>query len=169
MRLILFLVAAAWAGVPPALAHGDAPATRSSAGKAPVAAADAEQQPFGIAGDQKRVDRTIPIRMSDSMRFSPSSLSVKLGETIRFVLRNDGKLMHEMVIGTPADLAAHAELMRKHPGMEHDEPHMAHVPPGRVGVLVWRFNRAGSFEFACLVAGHFEAGMKGKIRVVASP
>jgi uncharacterized cupredoxin-like copper-binding protein len=73
--------------------------------------------------------------------------------------------MHEFVIGTRAENARHAELMLKHPGMEHDAPYMAHVEPGKTGEIVWTFNRAGEFEFACLIAGHFQAGMKGLIRV----
>jgi uncharacterized cupredoxin-like copper-binding protein len=149
----------------PLAAHGDA--HESGKGKPQAATLPPEQKAFGIAGDPGRVDRTIPIRLSDTMRFSPSKLQVKLGETVRFVLRNDGKVMHEMVIGTPEELAAHAELMRKHPTMEHDEPHMAHVAPARRGVLVWHFNRPGTFEFACLIPGHFEAGMRGTITVLA--
>jgi uncharacterized cupredoxin-like copper-binding protein len=75
--------------------------------------------------------------------------------------------MHEIVIGTRAELEAHAEMMKKHPNMEHDEPYMAHVSPGQRGDIVWTFNRAGDFEFACLLPGHFEAGMRGTIRVRA--
>jgi uncharacterized cupredoxin-like copper-binding protein len=73
--------------------------------------------------------------------------------------------MHEIVIGTSAELVQHAEMMKKFPTMEHDEPYMAHVPPGQRGDIVWTFNRPGNFEFACLIAGHFEAGMRGTIRV----
>jgi hypothetical protein len=58
-----------------------------------------------------------------------------------------------------------SELMKKHPGMEHDEPYMAHVDLGQKGTIVWTFNRAVSFEFACLIPGHFEAGMIGRINV----
>jgi uncharacterized cupredoxin-like copper-binding protein len=71
------------------------------------------------------------------------------------------------VIGTPKELQEHAEMMRKHPNMEHDEPYMAHVSPGKTGDIVWTFNREGDFEFACLLPGHFEAGMRGTIRVRA--
>lgn len=105
--------------------------------------------------------------MRDSMRFEPESIEVTLGETIVFELANDGAVMHEMVIGTPETLAEHAELMLKFPDMEHDEPWMAHVPPGESATIVWQFNRPGEFEFACLIPGHFQAGMKGRIRVSA--
>ena len=124
-----------------------------------------EQKPWGIAGEAQAVSRTIEIRMTDDMRFSPDRIDVKLGETVRLVAVNAGQVLHEIVIGTPEELKAHAELMKKHPNMEHDEPYMAHVDPGQRGEIVWTFNRPGTFEFACLIPGHFEAGMKGTIHV----
>lgn len=99
------------------------------------------------------------------MRFSPSVVTVRKGETVRLRVANRGKVMHELVIGTPQGLAQHAEQMRKQPHMAHDEPHMVHVKPGRTGEIVWQFTQAGSFQFACLIAGHFEAGMVGQLVV----
>lgn len=124
-----------------------------------------EQKPWGIAGEPGEVTRTVEIRMTDDMRFAPDHIPVKLGETLRLVAINAGQLLHEIVIGTPEELVEHAQLMQKHPGMEHEEPYMAHVDPGQRGEIIWTFNRAGSFEFACLIPGHFEAGMKGTIAV----
>ena len=103
--------------------------------------------------------------MTDAMRFVPAHAEVKRGETIRFVVRNSGKIRHEMVLGTARELAAHAALMRKFPGMEHADPNQATVEPGATGELVWRFTRAGTVQFACLQPGHFEAGMKGHVSV----
>jgi uncharacterized cupredoxin-like copper-binding protein len=103
--------------------------------------------------------------MADTMRFSPMEISVKRGETVRLVAKNTGKVMHEMVLGTMQELKEHSELMRKHPGMEHDEPHMAHVKPGKSAPVVWEFTKAGEFYYGCLMPGHFEAGMVGKITV----
>ncbi len=160
LRKLLLGIAVACAAAA-AAAHGDQHDSKAVA----KPAAKAEQKPFGIAGDPKKVSRTIRMDMSDTMRFSPAVVQVKRGETLRFVLANKGKVMHEMVIGTRAELAEHAALMRKFPGMEHDEPYMAHVPPGASGDIVWQFNRAGEFDFACLIAGHFEAGMVGRIIV----
>ena len=127
-----------------------------------------EQKDWGIAGDAKAARRTIDVCMGDDMRFSPDRIDVRRGETLRFRVRNSGKQMHEFVIGTKAENAKHAELMIKFPDMEHDEPYMAHVPPGKTGEIVWTFNRAGSFEFACLIAGHYQAGMVGTINVSAT-
>lgn len=125
-----------------------------------------EQKPWGMAGQAKAVTRTIEIRMTDDMRFTPAEIEVKRGETIRFVHHNRGKVMHEFVLGTRRELEEHAQLMKKFPEMEHDEPYMAHVPPGKTAEMIWHFNRAGEFEFACLLPGHFDAGMLGRIRVV---
>lgn len=124
-----------------------------------------QQKPWGIAGDPKRVVRTIEIRMDDAMRFTPERIEVQEGHTLRLRIRNTGKLMHELVIGTRQELDEHAALMKRFPTMAHDEPYMAHVDPGRSGEIVWHFNRAGEFEFACLIPGHYDAGMKGKIIV----
>lgn len=126
-----------------------------------------EQKDWGIAGDAKAAKRTIEISMTDNMRFSPDRIEVQQGETIKFVVKNSGKVMHEMVIGTKKELDEHAAMMAKHPGMEHDEPYMAHVASGKSSEMVWTFNRAGEFDFACLIAGHYQAGMVGKINVVA--
>jgi uncharacterized cupredoxin-like copper-binding protein len=124
-----------------------------------------EQKPWGIAGERKAARRTIEIRMTDAMRFIPDRIEVREGETVRLVHRNRGKVMHEFVLGTSDELKEHAELMKKFPGMEHDEPYMAHVPPGKTGEIVWTFNRAGTFDFACLIPGHFDAGMVGRVIV----
>lgn len=144
-----------------AFAHGGAE-------RAPEPASDTarEQQDWGIAGEERAVSRTIPIVMTDDMRFVPDRIAVRLGETVRFTHRNRGAVMHEMVLGTPRTLAEHAALMQRFPEMEHDEPWMAHVAPGGRGAMVWEFNRAGEFQFACLIPGHFQAGMVGTIEVV---
>ncbi len=120
----------------------------------------------GRAGDPKKVSRTIDLDMSDAMRFAPAELAVKQGETVRFRLKNTGKVMHEMVLGTMRDLEAHAETMKKDPGMHHHgAANIVHVAPGRTAALVWQFTNAGEFHYGCLVPGHFEAGMRGSIKV----
>jgi uncharacterized cupredoxin-like copper-binding protein len=144
----------------PAQAHTDKPHAKSG----PVRK---EQKDWGIAGDARAAKRSVQVGMSDDMRFTPQRIEVRLGETVKFVVRNHGRQMHEFVIGTKAENARHAELMMKHPNMEHDEPWMVHVAPGKSGEIVWHFNRAGTFEFACLIAGHYQAGMVGTIAVSA--
>lgn len=138
-------------------AHGEAGNRAGGARK--------EQTDWGIGGDAKATKRTIEVKMSDTMRFTPDRLNVALGDTVRFIVRNDGKVMHEFVIGTRSKLDEHAALMVRFPDMEHDEPYMAHVSPGKSGEIVWKFNRAGNFDFACLIAGHYQAGMIGRINV----
>jgi len=145
-----------------AFAHGD---KHAAEGKKGAKAISAEEKDFGREGDPQKATRTIRVDMSDKMRFTPASLSIKRGETVKFVVKNNGKVMHEMVLGTTKELKEHAEMMRKHPTMEHDEPYMAHVAPGKTETMVWQFTKAGEFQFGCLVPGHFEAGMVGKIAV----
>jgi uncharacterized cupredoxin-like copper-binding protein len=142
-----------------ALAHGP-----SGHGQMPHPMSD-EQHAWGKMGDTKAVARDIVVSMTDDMRFAPSQIEVKLNETVRFIVKNDGKILHEFVIGTPDELKKHAELMEKFPNMAHDEPYMAHVDPAKQGEVVWMFNRPGKFEFACLLPGHFQAGMTGQITV----
>lgn len=144
------------------LAHGDDPKTHKAT------AVIKEQKEWGIAGDARSVTRTVTLTMDDNMRFTPDKLSFKQGETVRFVIRNKGKLLHELVIGTKKELDEHAAMMVKFPAMEHDEPYMAHVGAGKRGGLIWTFNRPGEFDFACLIAGHYQAGMVGKISVAAA-
>ncbi|MDP3424182.1 MAG: cupredoxin family protein [Burkholderiaceae bacterium] len=142
-------------------AHGDKAHTKSTAPP------KLEQKDWGIGGNPAAVMRTVTIRMTDNMRFTPDVIQVKQGETVRLVVVNSGKVMHEFVLGTKQELDEHAELMKKFPNMEHDEPYMAHVEPGKQGDIVWHFNRTGEFDFACLLPGHYQAGMVGKIKVLA--
>jgi uncharacterized cupredoxin-like copper-binding protein len=111
-----------------------------------------EQMDWGITGDARNARHRIEVRQ---------------GETVKFVVRNAGRVTHEFVIGTQAENARHADMMVKFPNMEHDAPYTAHVPPGKTGEIVWTFNRAGEFEFACLIAGHHQNGMVGTITVAA--
>ena len=145
-----------------AMAHGAHHGRHDATGPYQV-----EQKPFGIAGDPKKMTRTIQLEMDDSMRFTPSTVNVKLGDTIRFVLKNKGKALHEWVLGSEAELKEHAAMMSKSPNMRHNEVHMVHVQPGEMEEVTWHFNRPGTFNFACLLPGHFDAGMSGT--VVVSP
>jgi len=143
-----------------AQAHGVKHSTEQKAGYSKT-----EETPFGVAADPKKAARTMGVEMADTMRFTPSELKVRRGESVRFVVVNKGQVMHEMVLGTLDDLKRHAELMKKHPGMEHNEPYMTHVAAGKSGELGWRFSKPGIFYYGCLIPGHFEAGMVGKVIV----
>jgi len=159
LSLALLLALAGPAHIASALAHGEA---HNEVG--PVIK---EQTAWGIAGDVEQVSRTVEIRMNDQMRFVPDHLEVRLGETLRLVHHNDGQVMHEFVLGTQKELDEHAEMMLRFPDMEHDAPYMAHIGPGQRGEIIWTFNRAGNFDFACLIAGHYQAGMRGTVNVSA--
>ncbi len=122
---------------------------------------------IGEPGVAAKVTRTIQVDAADSMRFTPSNVAVKQGETIRFVIRNSGKLPHEFSLGTEKTLKEHYELMKKFPNMEHEEANQISLKPGQQGEVIWRFTKAGVVNFACLHVGHYEAGMKGQVKVTA--
>jgi len=162
MKITLYLTLLAAAISAPTWAHGG----EEHAKKAKTTIST-DQHEFGREGDPKQVSKTFRISMADSMRYTPDRLTVTEGETVRIVLNNKGKIMHELVLGSEAKLKEHAEVMKKFPGMEHDEPYMAHVPPAKQQEIIWTFNKSGEFLFGCLIPGHFEAGMVG--RVIVTP
>ena len=124
---------------------------------------------IGKPGVAAKATRTVKVDMTDAMRFTPASIGVKQNETVRLVVTNSGKLKHELVLGTEKELKEHYELMKKNPEMEHDEPNMVTLAPGKTGEIVWQFTRAGKVDFACLQPGHYDAGMKGAVSVSKAP
>ena len=155
-------------------AHGAEDHAASSA-KAGAKAADGhahshghgDADAIGVAGQAAKVTRTVAVDMTDAMRFTPASISAKQGETIRFTVKNAGQVKHEFVLGTEKELKEHYELMKKFPEMEHSDPNMVTVAPGKTGEVVWQFTKAGKIDFACLQPGHYDAGMKGAVNVAA--
>ncbi len=160
-KLHALILAALVAVSSAAVAHGD----EEHAKPRKFDPSKVEATDWGQEGNPKKITRTIEVDMADNMRFTPSDLTIKRGETVKFVVHNGGQVLHEMVLGTKKALAEHAALMKKFPDMEHSEPSMAHVKPGKNGEIVWQFTQPGEFQFACLQPGHFEAGMVGKLTV----
>ena len=124
-----------------------------------------ESDAIGQAGKAANVKRTVTVDMTDAMRFTPSSITVKQGETIKFIVKNSGKLKHEMVLGTEKELKEHYEAMKKNPEMEHADDNQVTVAAGKKGEIIWQFTQAGKVNFACLQPGHYDAGMKGAVTV----
>ncbi|MFH0129899.1 plastocyanin/azurin family copper-binding protein [Variovorax sp. VaC1] len=125
----------------------------------------ADDDAVGKPGVAAKVTRTVKVDMTDSMRFTPANIDVKQNETVRFVVTNSGNLKHELVLGTEKDLKAHYEAMKKNPEMEHAEPNMVTLAPGKTGEIVWQFTKAGKVDFGCLQPGHYDMGMKGAVSV----
>lgn len=118
----------------------------------------------GEPGDPKKPARTIEILMNE-MDYTPAKIEVKRGEQIRFVLRNVGKEDHEFLLATLKENLAHAEQMKKHPHMEHDEPNAARLAPGKTAEILWKFSKRGTFEYSCLIPDHRDYGMVGQVTV----
>lgn len=113
----------------------------------------------------KKTSRIIAISMTDNMRYTPSVIQIKRGESVTLAFKNDGKLKHEAVIGQLTELKEHAELMKKHPDMEHDDPKSISAQPGETAQIKWTFSNPGTFYIACLKPGHFDAGMRATLQV----
>ena len=127
-----------------------------------------EDTAYGAPGDPKKPARIIQIvfREDDGkMLFMPDKLKFKKGEQVRFQLRNNGAIDHEFVVGTVEENLKHMKDMEKNPDMEHDEPSKLSLAPGKQGEIIWQFTKAGTVNFACLMPGHYEAGMKGAVKV----
>ncbi len=120
---------------------------------------------IGEPGNPAKVSRTLRIEATDDMRFRPASVSVRLNETVKFVIVNKGALRHEFMLGTTKDLKDHAAEMLKNPEMEHDDDNAVSVEPKQTRELVWRFTRSGRVDFGCLIPGHYEGGMHGRVAV----
>ena len=124
----------------------------------------------GVPGDPKKpVARTIEVTMKDTddakMLFEPSTVEIKRGEQVKFVLRNAGKTDHEFMLDSIQNNAKHKIAMEKNPDMEHDDPNGKRLAPKGSNEIVWRFTKSGTFEFACLIPGHYESGMHGTVVV----
>lgn len=145
---------------------------------------------IGKPGKAANVGRTINIVMQDNF-YEPESLSVNTGETVRFVIKNTGDLVHEFNIGTASMHEAHQKemaMMVEHGmlepdkinsgvkmggmagmsgemAMSHDDPNSVLLEPGQTAEIVWRFEKTAGLEFACNVPGHYESGMTGDIKV----
>ena len=122
---------------------------------------------IGVPGIAAKVTRTVAVDMTDDMRFTPASVAAIQGEIIRFKVKNSGKVKHEFVLGTKKELKGHYDAMMKNPEMEHADPNMITLAPGRTGDVIWQFTQSGKVDFACLQPGHYDAGMKGQVTVAA--
>ncbi|MDO9237330.1 MAG: cupredoxin family protein [Aquabacterium sp.] len=127
-----------------------------------------DDEAIGKPGVASKVTRTVNVDMKDDMRFHSSNFDVKQGETIRFIVKNSGKVKHEMVLGTEKELKEHYEVMKKNLEMEHADDNMVTVAPGKSGEIIWQFTKAGKVDFACLQPGHYDAGMKGLVTVAGT-
>ena len=122
----------------------------------------------GAPGNPKQKSRTVEIVMREgngTMSYSHDTIAVKRGEQIRFIIKNEGALTHEFMLASVKENEAHGKLMEKYPEMEHDDPNGKTLEPGKTAEILWKFTKSGTFEFACLIPGHHQAGMHGLVTV----
>ncbi len=123
-----------------------------------------ESYSAGEPGDPAKSTRSIEVVMTE-MAFEPELIEVKRGEQVRFVIRNAGKEDHEFMLATLKENLKHAELMKKHPHMEHADPNGVRLAPNQSAEIVWKFTKAGTFDYSCLIEDHRDLGMSGKVVV----
>ena len=152
-----------------ATGHSHDEATAHSHG-GPTATDAAQGEPAPSALVAHVVSRSMAVRMDDQMRFTPSNIEVQAGETVRFVVTNAGKTAHEMVLGSDAEIREHAQAMQQGSGHASGHSHGSGaaitLAAGQTGELVVHFGQAQTLQMACLIPGHYEAGMRGTISVL---
>ena len=128
-----------------------------------------DEMAVGMPGEAADVDRTVEVSMVETedaeMLFEPADMTFEKGETVRLVITNTGYLEHEFVLDTAEENAEHKAVMEEFPDMEHDDPNSLRLEPGESGEIVWTFANDGTFEYACLIPGHYESGMHGPLVV----
>jgi uncharacterized cupredoxin-like copper-binding protein len=122
-------------------------------------------------------DAPVKVVMNDRFRYRPAAIMVRAGRRVTFAVTNAGKLPHEFILGDRATQLDHERQMQAATtatGHVHD--HAAHGPPaagaltvspGQTRRLTWTFDEPGVVLYGCHVLGHWAAGMKGTIVVVA--
>jgi uncharacterized cupredoxin-like copper-binding protein len=122
----------------------------------------------GEPGNPKKPARIVEVIMREAdgkMLYVPDKVEVRRGDQVRFIIKNEGELAHEFVLASTKDNLKHAALMKKYPEMEHDDPNAKTIQPKANAEVLWHFTKKGEFEFSCLIPGHREAGMLGKVIV----
>jgi uncharacterized cupredoxin-like copper-binding protein len=112
-------------------------------------------------------DRVVNVAMRD-IAYDPAAVTVKAGETVRFVFNNEGKLPHDAFIGDEAAQVEHEKEMREADADGKGGGHDAHgivVDPGDIGSLTYTFKAGDMLIIGCHQVGHYAAGMKVALTV----
>lgn len=140
-------------------------ATGSGSPGGPAQPPAASVTAVGAPASPAEATRTIRVTTADTMTFDPPYLDVAAQEAVTFVVKNPGGTVHEFTVGDAAMQQRHAAEMAPVPGMTHDQPNTITIQPGETKELTWRFALPGTLEYSCHEPGHYEAGMRGRIRV----
>jgi uncharacterized cupredoxin-like copper-binding protein len=107
---------------------------------------------------------TVTIDIEHS-HFSVDHVRVHTGTLVRFVVRNHDPIPHELIVG---DAAVHARHEHGTEATHPPRPGEVSVLPDDDGETFYRFDRPGTFVFACHLPGHYAYGMHGTIAVVGA-
>lgn len=106
--------------------------------------------------------RTIEVTTLDTLRFEPERVSVRAGETVRFVVTNAGQTVHDFFVGTEDEQMEHERSMGD---MGHGDAEALTLDPGETGELTVTFDEPGEVLYGCHQPGHYAGGMVGTIVV----
>ncbi|GGH18603.1 Uncharacterized copper-binding protein, cupredoxin-like subfamily [Cribrihabitans marinus] len=153
----------------------------AGAGAANASPGHGEDANIGQTGDISHIDREIEVELGE-MYFDPDDFEIEKGETVKFVLTNVGRVVHEFAIATDDMHDAHANEMRammkggmmttrrldhdkmRSQGMMHTDANARLLEPGEATELVWTFSGdAEDILIACNVPGHRAGGMEASI------
>jgi uncharacterized cupredoxin-like copper-binding protein len=107
--------------------------------------------------------RTVDVTMRD-IAYDPAAVTVKAGETVKFVFRNEGEIRHDAFLGDEAAQAEHEEEMRKKGSGHHGDDAIT-VDPGKTGSLTHTFKAGDMLIIGCHEPGHYATGMKLAVTV----
>lgn len=128
-----------------------------------------DEYAIGMKGQKAKAKRSVTISMRETdegkMVFEPKILRFRKGETVALNFINKGETDHEFVMDTQENVLKHKIVMEKNPDMEHADDNSLRLAPGKKGQIVWMFSKDGEYSFACLIPGHYEAGMHGNMSV----
>ena len=107
-------------------------------------------------------ERTVTITIHFS-RFSPDSIDVRPGETIRFVVQNTDPIDHEFILG---DASVQRFFEKGTEALHVPSSGVMGVPAGTTQVTTYTFAAtAGSLLFGCHLPGHYAYGMRGIVTI----
>lgn len=132
-----------------------------SSGAAPAAS------PMSPSAPADATVQTVAVKLSDTLRIDPATMTFRAGQAVHFVITNTGTTNHEFYLGDEAAQMAHDGEMGGMAGMTHDEAQGIGVMPGETKTLDYTFAETGTYQAGCHVNGHYAAGMMSTISVTS--
>jgi plastocyanin len=98
----------------------------------------------------------VKIEETAALKMVPASIDATAGEKVCFEVTNTAGFTHNFYVGPTSDIEA-----------RNKTDAVSGTPDFSSGTqtLEYTFSGSGPFEYACWIAGHLEAGMKGSVNL----